>query len=510
MVRIALKSVCSPSSFRFVTGISLGVMIWLWPYTHGPVSQFWPNVVAWLCGLLLWLVLLDASPERTNIIVWGWLLTALLSALLGMLQYFDGEGALYPLVAQALPGFAYANTRQINHLASLLNVGLLCVVWLVHSEKLRIAYAVLLGAPIAIALAATASRGGFVQLMLVGGLIYLFGSKSARWAGLRWWICMFGLYLVAAIVLPHWLEFISGVAPERNLANRMDVESTCSSRLVLWRNVLDLIAARPWTGWGWDGLRLGHYMTDLHGERFCSMLTNAHNLPLHLATELGVPLASLLTLGGVFVLLWSRPWAEKDPAAQLGWGVLLVVGFHSMIEYPIWFGNFQTMVLLAIWLVWPPLKARRMQIGCMPEGTQLRRQHLALAGLLTGVLCVMAVDYVRVTQLYLPQADRLESYQTDTLNKVRHSIFFRNWVLFAQVVAATPDKDNATALLDASLEALRISPEPRVIERVIVSASILGKKELVEQHMKLYRAAWPEAYATWQASQRGPQSGSAQ
>lgn len=492
---------------RLVLGVVLGALIWLWPVTYGPLSQFWPNFVAWLSGLALWLVLLPSgSEDRTRIIVSGWLAAALPSALLGMVQYFDGDAAWFPLLAQAMPGHAFANTRQVNHLATLLSAGLLCVVYLMQVGQVRLRGALLLGLPIAVALAGTASRGGAVQLMLVGAVVLLFGLGGLRSPVFRWWLVMALVYVAAMFALPALLQLVSGEMPDRQLLNRMAVESTCSSRLVLWRNVWDLIEARPWGGWGWEGLRLGHYMTDFNGHRFCAMLTNAHNLPLHLATELGVPFAVLVTVGTALAVAWARPWAEPRPDAQLGWSVLMVVGFHSMVEYPVWFGNFQTMVLLALWLLWPGLMARRWSAPQAPHDGQkarLKPLHLWSASALTVGLLAMAFDYVRVTQLYLPQGERLASYQTDTLNKVRHSLFFRDWVLFAQVVAITPDAGNAALVLEGAQEALRISPEPRVIERVIVSASLLGRSDLVSLHSERYRQAWPEQYATWRAAQRG-------
>lgn len=495
----------SPGPFTTFSGVALGALIWLWPITYGPVAPFWPNFVAWVSGLALWLILLSVGEARARIVVLGWLVAAVSSALLGLLQYFDGEGALYPFVAQAAPGFSYANTHQTNHLASLLNVGFLCVIWLMREGRIRASQALLLGLPLSIALASTASRGGAVQLVLVGGLIALYVPGRFRSAEFRWWTAMLALFVLSALTLPHLLEWMSGMTPERSLGNRMAVESTCSSRLVLWRNVLDLIAAKPMTGWGWDGLRLGHYMTEMHGMRFCSMLTNAHNLPLHLATELGLPIAAVLVLGTLLAMLWARPWAERHPTAQLGWSALLLVGFHSMLEFPIWFGNFQTMVLLALWLVWPHTKMRRLgkAHASAPSGTS--RLPVVVSGSVVALLCVMAVDYVRVTQLYLPPADRLEAYRENTLAQVRHSVFFRNWVLFAQVVVATPDPQNASVLLEAAQEALRISPEPRVIERVIVSAYMLGRQDLVEAHIRRYRDAWPKEYAVWMASQQVPQ-----
>lgn len=479
-------------------GIVLGVLIWLWPYTHGPLSQFWPNFVAWMAGLALGPVLLASSrAERERIIVAGWLLAAFFSALLGLVQYFDGDSGWYPFLSQALPGHAYANTRQVNHLATLLNVGLLCVAYLLRSDRLHYWGAVLLGVPVAVALAGTVSRGGAVQLLLIGALIVWLGVGGWRSLLFRWWLTMLAVYVTSVFALPWFLEVMTGTTAERHLATRMAVESTCSSRLVLWRNVWDLIEAKPLMGWGWEGLRLGHYLTDFEGARFCSMLTNAHNLPLHLATELGIPLTLLLLTGFGLLLAWTRPWAETQPVAQLGWASLLMVGFHSMVEYPLWFGNFQTMVILALWLLWPALKARRLPGREELGRPVLKRAHVVSVGIVAAVLCVMAYDYVRVTQLYLPQSERLEAYKDGTLEKVRHSVFFRDWVLFAQVVVATPDRQNARALLEASLEALRISPEPRVIERVIVSASLLGQAELVQAHVKRYQAAWPEAYETW-------------
>ncbi|NZA01899.1 O-antigen ligase family protein [Ottowia beijingensis] len=93
-------------------------------------------------------------------------------------------------------------------------------------------------------------------------------------------------------------------------------ESTCGSRLILWRNVLHLIGLKPWTGWGWGELDYAHYITLYEGARFCHILDNAHNLPLHLAVELGVPVA-LAVCGLVAWLVWrGRPWAEQHPRAS--------------------------------------------------------------------------------------------------------------------------------------------------------------------------------------------------
>jgi hypothetical protein len=449
------------------------------------------------------LVALGMGRTRSEgewVIAVGWLVAASVSAVLALLQYFDWETPLFPFVTLAVPGFAYANTRQTNHLASLLTVGLLILIWMQHRGMAK-RLPLVLGVCIALALAATASRGGGVQLLLVGILAVSWPSERKRQL-LYWYLVVLATYFTAVWVLPQLLAHFMNIDNGRNLIERMTVESTCSSRKVLWNNVLELIAQKPLTGWGWGGLKFGHYMTVYEHPRFCDMLTNAHNLPLHLATELGIPAATILTLGAVAALLWVRPWTESDHSRQLGWGVLLLVGFHSLLEFPVWFGNFQVMVALALWLVWPSVRHRVQAVGAQPNGLELRTRVLLLSAVLV-LLAGMAWDYVRVSQLYREPQDRLAMFQTNTLDKVRQSVFFKDQILFGQVISSQPDQQNAELILVAALETLRISPEPRVIERVIVSASLLGRADLVAFHSERYQRAWPQQYAAWKAAQQG-------
>ncbi len=484
---------------RHVVGVLLGALVWLWPMTHGPFAPFWPNWVAWSAGLWLGLLVL-ARRERGDVIVaQGWLLAALCSAVLGLVQYFGYSEWLFPLSATTPPGYAWANTRQINHLASLLAVGLWVLAWM-HAQGRGLRHLHWMAALMAVALAATASRGGVLQLVLVSALALCWG-RGRRGPLLRLYAVALVAYGVAVWALPWLLEHWLGVVPERHLLTRMAVEGTCSSRKVLWGNVLDLIAQKPLTGWGWNGLRYGYYLTLFDGMRFCDMLTNAHNLPLHLATELGVPMAVAFTLGVLVLVLWLRPWQATQPSVQLGWGVLAVVGLHSMLEFPLWFGNFQVMVVLALWLIWPDVRLRWSAPSAMPGQAVAFGTRLLAALLLQLALIGMAWDYVRVTQLFTPQDERLAPWRTDVWNTVRHSVFFSDQILFSRVVTTDPTPENASVLLDAALEALRVSPEPRVIERVIVSASLLGRQDLVDFHAKRYAANWPSRYAAWRAVQ---------
>ena len=482
-------------------GVFLGALVWLWPMTAGPYAPFWPNLVAWSAGLWLLLVVLARCEQGDLIIAEGWLLAALASSVLGLVQYFGYSELVFPLSATTPPGYAWANTRQINHLASLLAVGLCVLAWM-HAQGRWLHHLHWMAALMAVALAATASRGGALQLVLVSALALCWG-RGRRGPLLRLYAVALVAYGVAVWALPWMLEHWLGVVPERHLLTRMAVEGTCSSRKVLWGNVLDLIAQKPLTGWGWNGLRYGYYLTLFDGVRFCDMLTNAHNLPLHLATELGIPLAVAFTLGVLVLVLWLRPWQAMQPSVQLGWGVLAVVGLHSMLEYPAWFGNFQVMVVLALWLIWPDIRQQFDAVQTESGQTVGFGTRLTVALLLQFALMGMAWDYLRVSQLFTPQHERLAPWQKDVWETVRHSVFFGDQILFSRLITTDPTLENASVLLDAALETLRISPEPRVIERVIVSASLLGRQDLVEFHAERYAANWPKQYQAWRAAQVG-------
>jgi hypothetical protein len=52
-------------------------------------------------------------------------------------------------------------------------------------------------------------------------------------------------------------------------------------------------------------------------------------------------------------------------------------------------------------------------------------------------------------------------------------------------------------MLPAALLALHFSPEPRVIIKVIESATLLGQGELTLMHLTRFRAAFPREYGEW-------------
>ena len=79
----------------------------------------------------------------------------------------------------------------------------------------------------------------------------------------------------------------------------------------------------------------------------------------------------------------------------------------------------------------------------------------------------------------------------------RRSWLYAGAVRFADVTTRPAVRANADWLLPQALRALHFSPEPRVITRVIESATLLGQDELALAHLARFRAAFPAAHADW-------------
>lgn len=515
----------------------LAALPWIQPWTAGPSPQVVPWMVSALCALALWLLARSAVfPWRLPVLLWGgcvaavgwtllahdispeavmlagglllvllgagfgvgrsgiavqagWLAAAAFTAVAGLLQYFGLASALEPLLREAPLATAYGNVGQTNQYATFCWMGVALVLW--APLRLPMASRVALVVLLALGSAASASRTG----MLEGGVLLVL---ALLWAGPgrreRLLLCAAAsvAYVAGVVLLPLLFESFTGQDASRALWTRF-AGRECSSRLVMWSNVLHLISQKPLAGWGWGELDYAHYMTLYEGMRFCEILDNAHNLPLHLAVELGVP-AALLIVGAA--LVWAsrqRPWREEDPQRRLAWALLALVLLHSLLEYPLWYGPFQIAAGVALgWLLVAPAPQ---------EGTtQLPR--LATAALLLAGAGYVAWDYARITQAYLPPEERRAAWSDDTMAHVRRSWLFAGQAGFADLTLATPTRANAEWTYALAHRVLHYSPEPRVIERLVESATLLGRTDEAVLHLARYRAAFPADYEAWRQAQR--------
>ena len=433
-----------------------------------------------------------ADQADGRVVAGAWLLAGLVSAVMGALQYTGAAQALAPWVSPANLGDAFGNLRQRNHYASLTSIALCALLWLARQDDgfQRPLQAFVPAVLLAAGNALSHSRTGLFQLLLILGLAWVWGLYRERAA--RWVLApVLPVYLLTALAMPL---LIPGGAHAGIFTRLSEGAPSCASRTTLWLNVLDLIRLEPWWGWGWGRLDYAHFATLYDRPRFCDILDNAHNLPMHLAVELGLPVALILCGAALWAVLRLQPWREADPLRQMAWAVLAVMGLHSLLEYPLWYGPFQMAagICLGLLVVVPQSRSR------------LPLAALVLAVALAAGVGLATQDYHRARQSYLSSEERGAAFTDQTREETRKAWIFHDQVLFAELTTATLERANAEWTLAAATTLLRFSPEPRVIEKAIESAVMLGRDDEALQHLARFRAAFPKEHADWAAALRRP------
>jgi hypothetical protein len=190
----------------------------------------------------------------------------------------------------------------------------------------------------------------------------------------------------------------------------------------------------------------------------------------------------------------------------MAWAAMAVIMLHSMLEYPLWYGPFQIAFGFCIVILWRRPSARLIGENSVTDGSNKSLAQYNRAQAATLIIAVLSVltatayaawDYHRVSQIYLQPEARAEAYQADTLAQARRSWLFADQALFAELLLTplTPATAQWTAASAAQL--LHYSPEPRVVEKLIESAVMLGKDAKALAYLARFKAAFPKEHGAW-------------
>lgn len=281
----------------------------------------------------------------------------LLSAIVSFVQFFVPSWADGTVIARTgLAGRAVGNMRQPNHLASLLLWSCVAAVWLGQggwlerrlgsARRATLALCALLFLFVLCVLF-SASRTGFIGVGLlalwgmVDGLVVFARPAASRLRfGPRLALCLTPVMFGVSWWLVRFWTHASGHA--FGAETRLSDEGAGSpSRLAILRNTWSLLQQNPWTGTGWGDFNFAWTMTPFP-DRPVAFFDHCHNIVLQLLVELGWPaglLVVLLLLAG-FVLAGVRSHADRSGASVCAFMVVLMIGLHSMSEYPLWYAYF--------------------------------------------------------------------------------------------------------------------------------------------------------------------------
>ena len=389
---------------------------------------------------------------------WAWVAAGVLNIAVGAVQVFtpglpDGDWIAH----SGYPGRAVGNLRQPNHLSSLLLWHCIAVVALFELKRLGRVAAALLGALGVLAVVLTASRTGLVSVLLLAlwGLADRKLSRPAR----ALLIAAPLVYLVSWLGMAEWAKLTQAAFGGSERLAESDISS---SRFGIWRDTLVLIRQQPWAGVGWGEFNFAWSLTP-SPTRPTALFDHTHNLPLQLVVELGLP----LSLAIMAPLVWGlargarRAWAAPAALGRVqrsAMVMVLMIGLHSLLEYPLWYSYF---LLPAAW-AWgcalqgePEPESERgpaAETKPAPSSTPLSVAALAVV----AVAALSVLDYTRVAAIFSasPGAPPLEQ----RIATGQHSIFFAHHADYAAVTSSAPGDDTPNAfrrathyLLDARL-----------------------------------------------------------
>ncbi len=418
-------------------------------WTGLPVSLALSSASLLLAALALLLAAgrLSASAAQAwwTACCWALLLASAGSAAVAAVQVFAPAWADGDWIARSgVVGRAVGNMRQPNHLASLMMWAAVAAVWLSESgawarrRHTRLMLPLLLWMAV-FTIVLSASRTGLLGLLVLAiwGALDRKLAPATRWSlaatplmlGLSWWL------------MSLWAH--SG-GHAFGAESRLAEGAGSPSRLAILANSWTLLKMQPWTGVGWGEFNLAWTMTPFP-DRPVAFFDHSHNLAMQLLVELGLPLgaAVLLLLGWSLWRAWRLTRQATGPrAVMLSTSLMLVltIGLHSLLEYPLWYSYFLLPTAFALGLCLGG-GAERAERGAVVSELAWRL-GLKSVGLLLVVGSLFAVwDYLRVVAIYMPPAQAAPLAERIAVGQ--RSVFFASQADYA---AATSLGKDAAAL----------------------------------------------------------------
>ncbi len=278
-------------------------------------------------------------------LAWFLVIGGLVNAVVVALQYAMQSGLTIPLIPK-LNG--YGAISQVNHFADYTALAIASLIYLYAKGRFSLnAFSIVLALFLAM-LAFSGSRSSWLYLtaltvlaigMQVNAMKQRMGSTKMR-SLLRVSLVLLPAFALVQLLI-HWLmpDGLVVLVTER-LIESVNAGST-SQRWQLWQESWRMFMQSPWLGIGAGQIRWQSFLLldTPSAIGAVGLFEHAHNLFLHLLTEMGVG-APLLVLAGI--VAWLRGFKWRELSLETWWllGLLSVLGIHSMLEYPLWYTYF--------------------------------------------------------------------------------------------------------------------------------------------------------------------------
>lgn len=472
--------------------LALVVLPWIQFATGGKV--LFESIVllslylVWAFTLMLALCRIESALGREAVadtLAWGLLTGALLVAVTGVLQRWApwiGMPYIFPRGASIT-----GNIAQANNFADYLWIGLVSAFYLHGRGKLG-ALPLWLALPILLSLSLLSGSRSIYFFAVAATLWLLLWTRTMGSAPRRRMLAS-ALLLLPALFVLQWLIDFAGT-PVASAQRIVAQGSYDPVRLTLWRAALEIFGEHPLLGAGFDSFSREYF------ERIARVPINgagipehSHNLLTEMLAEFGIAGFALVFGAAVFWLLALRQ-QQGDAPKFLAIGVLLILGIHSGLEYPLWYAHFLAIAVLMLALG----EGRRWQIDMAP------RHRLALAAIAAvgaSVLIGLRTDYIqletaahgRSTEGASPPIPQ-ETRQAWLLETYSRSLW-RNYAALQFAAQMPIESKDSAGRLKLMEEALHFSPIRQGAFRYAALLQLDGQAEAAREQLERAMRSYP-------------------
>ncbi|MDB5940898.1 MAG: O-antigen polymerase [Ramlibacter sp.] len=419
------------------------------------------------------------ANDLLQAMAWTLLAGALASALIALVQVFDvwSDAAwIVRMYDVRRPG---ANLGQPNHLATLLLMGIASLLYLHEAKRLSAVSALLGFLVLSAVLAIAESRTGVLSFLL---LCAWWAAGRAR-AGLTvspWVVAIAAAWFMLAYVT--WPVLMSST---QVLEAGAQINAQPGMRLVVWPQLLEAVAMRPWLGWGLREVSEAHNAV-ASNYSLSEPYTYSHNIVLDLALGVGLPLTALLVLA-VTVWVVGRVRSARSLIPWYCLAAVLPLAVHSMLEFPFSYAYFLVPALFLVGV----LEARS---GAKPFA-RLTAKPMA-AGLLiaTAAGAWSVVEYLRIEEDF-----RVARFEALRIGRTQDNYERPTVYLLTQLDALlhgariVPRPGMSAADLELAREVALRFPWPATQNRYALSLALNGNPTEGLRQLQVIRALHGEA-----------------
>lgn len=350
-LRLAAVGLAGPLVLLFALCGGVSAAHSLAGHAYGPQVLLFPLYCLFALGLYVFLRSMlqgEGGEGLSRQVATVILFSALLACLPAAFQLNGLRPSFLLVAARGATPAIFGNLFQANLFADWLWLGIFAACFFAASGHLRAWVAASAMAVLAAFALTTTSKS--VWLYPAAGLILTIVFRKPgdqRWKRLAGWMAAALLLQLALHLLGRAVgayEFFGLTNSQSRLLSEVALAQGGeggggSIRADIWRRSMAMIVESPWWGWGPGSFRLEALRILAEQGGRAPPGEHGHNLFLHLAAEMGIPLA--LAVAGLLGWWCLRVWCARLALPGV-WALasLGVIGIHSLLEFPLWFAHF--------------------------------------------------------------------------------------------------------------------------------------------------------------------------